>query len=103
MAAAMKAPARKIPCELVIAGGDTAEVLETSKHALDEFVLAVEPFALGDRLAAAGGGRNDGFGTLLVEKHSQAIGIVGFVGDQPLDRPGRSKESRCQRNIVDAA
>ena len=93
----------EVPCELVVAGCDTTEVFETSKHALDQVALAIEPFVIGEWLATAGGGWNDCLGALFSEKRSQTIGIVGLVGDQPLDRSGRNEKSRRQRDIVDIA
>ncbi|MDA9504658.1 hypothetical protein XI09_07900, partial [Bradyrhizobium sp. CCBAU 11386] len=63
--------------------------------------LAIEPFAVGNRLTAAGRGRNDRLSALLGEELSQTVGVVGFVGDQPLDRSGCRKKGWCQRDIVD--
>lgn len=71
------------------------------QHALDQVALAKERFDVGDRLTAAGCGRNDRCSPLLGEKLSQTVGVVVFIGNQPLDRSDRRKKSRCERDIVD--
>jgi hypothetical protein len=65
--------------ELVVSGGDAAEVIEASEHALDEVSLLVGDGVVGYLALATPGGRNDGLGAVLAQGRS---GIIGTVCDE---------------------
>lgn len=67
--------------ELVVAGGDTAELLELGEHALDAVAFLVEA-----RVARVLDGpirpwRDDGLGPDLAQGLVEVVGVVGLVGD----------------------
>jgi hypothetical protein len=37
------------------------------------------------------------------EELAQAVGVIGLVGDEALDRASRGQQRRCQRDVVDVA
>jgi hypothetical protein len=73
----------EIPCSLIVARSDTAELLEFAEEILDQVSRLVERL-----IKLAGGGsvlprRDDGgFSGLRQRLEDALIGIVGFVGDQ---------------------
>ena len=89
--------------ELVIAGGDAAEVLEAREHPLDQIALAIECLVIGDRSAPTTRRWNDGFGAVLREKLTQTVGVIGLVGNEALDRTCRGEQRGSERNIIDVA
>src|SRR5690606_10289990 len=85
------------------AGSDALELLQARDAPLGQVALRGGGLVVGDRSTTAAGRRNDGFGALIGQQLSQAVGIVGLVGDEPLDRPRRGEKCRSKRNIVDVA
>ena len=67
--------------ELVVAGGDTPELLELVEEALDMVALAIEGLGPTEALLAADHVGNVGDGTASLDVTSQAIGVIGLVGD----------------------
>lgn len=72
--------------ELVVAGGDTAEVFELAEEALDQVAFAVEPFGKARLPLSVNLGRNVGRGALLLDQRAEAISVVSLVGQH--DRAG---------------
>jgi hypothetical protein len=68
--------------ELVVAGGDTTEVFELAEEALDQVALPVEPLAKAGLPFAVGLGRDVWGGALMFDQRTDAIGIIGLVGEQ---------------------
>ena len=66
--------------ELVVAGGDTAEVLQLGEEALDQVALAIEALAEAGLPLAVAFGRDVGRGALVLDQFSDAVSVVGFVG-----------------------
>jgi hypothetical protein len=66
--------------QLVVAGGDPAEVLQLGEEAFDEVPLAVEPRAEVRFPASIGLGRDVGERPLLTKSGTDAISIIGLVG-----------------------
>lgn len=65
--------------ELVVAGGDAAEVLQLGEEPFDQVALSVEPFAEARFPAPVALRRDVGRGTLVLDQVADAIGIVGLV------------------------
>jgi hypothetical protein len=42
-------------------------------------------------------------GSLLGEQGAQAVSVVGFIGDQPLDRSGGAQQLRSHHDVVQVA
>ena len=74
----------EIPCEFVVAGGDSAKVLEFVEEALDQIAFAIEYEVAVPRSLAIGGWRNHRADLPPVESLDQPIGIVSLVADQSL-------------------
>ena len=72
----------KISGEFVIACRDGAKVLEFVEEALDEIALAIKGKIAGQRLRAAGMGRNHRGDLSLGEGLDKAVGIVCLIGDE---------------------
>jgi len=66
----------KVGGELVVAGGDTAEVLQLGEEALDEVALAVEPLAEAGFPAPVALGRDVGRCALILDQLSDAVGMA---------------------------
>ena len=66
----------------VVSGGDAAEVLEASEHALDCVAVPVAGFIKIMELLAVGLVGNDGLDAAAYEPSTPMIGIVGLVGEQ---------------------
>lgn len=62
--------------ELVIAGGDAAEVFELIEEALDAVALTVELFVEGQAATARRERRDGRFNFFITEAFSNAIGVV---------------------------
>ena len=67
--------------ELVVAGGDAAEVFEFVEEALDEVALAVELGIDGSLPLAVALGRDVGGGAVSDQEVENGLGIVAAVGD----------------------
>jgi len=67
--------------ELVVASGDTPELLELVEEAFDVVTLAIESLGPTEALLAADHVGNVGDGAAGLDVKSQAIGVVGLVGD----------------------
>ena len=67
--------------ELVIAGGDAAEILKLVEETLDVVALAVERLGPAEALFAPDHVGNVGNGAAGLDVGSQSIGIIGLVGD----------------------
>lgn len=67
--------------ELVVPGGDAAELLEPGEHALDTVALFVEARVAGVFAGPVWPWRNDGLGADLAQRVVEMVGVVGLVGD----------------------
>ncbi len=83
----------EIGTELVIAGGNAAELFELVEEALDMVALAVKSLSPAEALFASDHIGNVGNGTASLNVNAQAIGVVGLVGDDD----GAAGESGQQR------
>ena len=68
-------PSKEISCELVIAGGDSAKVLQFVEETFDEITLAVKSKIAGQRRLAARVRRNHRSDLSLVEDVDESVGI----------------------------
>ena len=85
--------------DLVVAGGDAAEVLEAADGGFDPPTLAVAAPVVADRdgsVAAAGDDR-DGAG--FAQAGAEPVGVVGAVGDQSAERTGSRHQVRGGANV----
>ncbi len=85
--------------QLVIAGSDAAEVLESTEHALDEIALPV-----GDRIEGVEAFprrivRDYRQSAALDQKLTQAIAVVGGIGGTQPSRRQRRQESRRRSDV----
>lgn len=71
----------EIGTELVVAGGDAPELFELVEEALDIVALAVECLGPTEALFAPDHVGNVGDGAASLDVDSQAIGVIGLVGD----------------------
>ncbi len=65
--------------QLVVPGGDTAEVLELGEESLDQVTLAIKPFAKAWLPFSIGFCRDVGRRTLFLDQRADAIRIVGLI------------------------
>lgn len=72
----------KVGCELVVASGDAAEVLQASEHALDCVASSVESSAERRLEAPVRLGRDVWGRAAVVDGFAHGIGVVAAVGDQ---------------------
>ncbi len=70
--------------ELVVAGGESAVLLEIAEEPLDEIALAVQDEVGLARLTAIGFGRDDGLDATLLQRSDQRIGVITLVGEESL-------------------
>ena len=56
-----------------------------------------------DEWFAATDRRNHGLDLALCQELAEAVGVVGFVGNQPLDWPGAGQQGGRHRDIVQVA
>lgn len=67
--------------ELVIAGGDAAELLQVVEEPLDEIAFFAKRLVVGERRAAIGFGRDDRLGRTRKDSLAQVIRVITLVGD----------------------
>ena len=89
--------------ELVVSGSDAAEVFEASEHAPDAVALAIDPRVVRDRWLATGARRDNGENTSLGQELAKGVGVVGLVGDQPPQGPGKGDQTWRHGDIVQIA
>lgn len=70
-----------------VACGDPAEVLELAEEPFDQVAFAVEPLAEARLPFAVGLGRDVGRGALVLDQRTDAVGIIGLVGEHDGARP----------------
>ena len=73
---------KKIPCKLVVARGDGAEVFELVEEAFDEVAFAVECIVACPLDFAIGLWGNHRGDFALRESVDQRIGVVGLISEQ---------------------
>jgi hypothetical protein len=67
--------------KLAVAGGDATELFKLVEEALDVVALAVESLCPAEALVSPDHVGNVGNGASCLDVGSQAIGVVGLVGD----------------------
>lgn len=72
----------EIARELVVAGGDSAEVLEPAKAAFDNVAAFVGALVEGMDVDAIGLVGNDRLGAAIDDLGTQFVAVVSFVGDE---------------------
>ena len=92
--------------EFVVTGGDATEVLELAEEALDQVALAIEDLAEAGLPFAIGFGRNVRHRALRLDQVADAVGVIGFVGQdngagieaiqQPIRRRSVMRLTCCQ-------
>jgi len=70
--------------ELVVAGGNAAEILEATEHRLDAPAFLVACFIIADGTLAVLASGDYRYRVLATQRSSDAIGIVASIGDEPL-------------------
>lgn len=72
----------EVPGELVVASGNSAEILEPAEAALDDVAPSVGPFVETMDPDAIGFVGNDGLGAAFGDLRAQVVAIVALVGKQ---------------------
>lgn len=85
---------------LVVAGCDSAEVLEPAEHALDQVAALVGLRVVGVGMLARRIGRDHGLGSTLAEPLAQPPGIVGPVCDQAARCRDDRQQVACALQIM---
>lgn len=73
--------AHEVDEQLVVSGGDTAELFELVEEALDDVAFLVEVQIVGTLDFAVSFGRDDDLGAGLGDPFDEMVGIVALVGD----------------------
>ena len=68
--------------ELIVAGGESAVLLELVEEALDEIALTVEGEIGFARLATIGFRGDDGCDATLLERLDQRVGVITLIGEK---------------------
>src|SRR5580704_17337851 len=89
--------------ELVVSGGDGAEVLDAAVGALDEVAPLVALGVEGEEALAIGFVGDDGDGAAALEQDAQMVGVVGLVADQPGAGCALAQQRRRDGDIGDVA
>lgn len=89
--------------ELVVSGGDTAEVLELAEEALDEVAFAVETLAEAGLPFAIGFGWDVGHRALRLYQVADAVGVISLVGQDDGMRRKLIQQLVCGGRIVGLA
>jgi hypothetical protein len=71
----------EVPCELVVSGCDSAEVLELVEEALDEVAQAVDGVIDGSLVGAVALGRDVRLRSVLGNQLDDCPGVVAAIGD----------------------
>ncbi len=89
--------------ELVVAGGDMAEVLEPAEGVLDAVALPVARFVVDD-LALSGDSAGDHrHGPGFAEGAAERVGVVPLVGQHVASADGPGQERRRDGDVEDVA
>ena len=65
--------------------------------------MAINVPVMGDEGFSPSAGRDDSFNAVLLEVSSQAVGVVGLIGDQSFDGPSRRQQLLRHHDVVDIA
>lgn len=71
--------------EFIVSGSDATPVLESAETSFDDVTLLVGLLVVADFRVAVGFARDDRPDALFVEKGSDRVGVVAFVGNQLFD------------------
>lgn len=66
----------------VVSGCDASPVLEAAEEAFDDVPASIDTLVERVRCATRSGRGDDGFDAPILEPVAQAVGIIGFVGEQ---------------------
>ena len=91
---------QEIPGELVVSGGDPAEVLEPTEGVLDTVPLLVGFLVEAERLLAVGPVGNDRLGAATFQPLPQWCAVIGLVAEQFLGGLGATDKASGGRTIV---
>lgn len=80
--------------QLVVAGGNPAEVLETAESGLDAPAFLIAALVVAQRALAGAGAGDDGGDALLPQISPQPIGVVALIGDQASQAAGSLGQHR---------
>ena len=82
---------------------DASPVFEPAPESFDEVAGAVGLLVVGDGCASAGGGRDDGQGASGFDEGADGVGVIAFVGDQPVEPACRFDQCGRHGHVVDIA
>ena len=87
-------------CELVVARGDSAEMLELIEETLNEIAFAVEGEVARARGFSIGFGWNDWDDRSIVEDGDESVGVERLVGDQSAGIDGFDERFSASQIVI---
>lgn len=87
----------------VISGCDAAPVFKAPKEPLDDVSSAIDPAVERIWRPTRGGGWDDGLDVSRGQPVTQAVGIIGFIGEQPLWWNDRTEQRDGHSDVGDIA
>ena len=87
----------------IVSGGDTAPVFEAAKEALDDVSPPIDTAIERVWCPPCGCGRDDGLNVSGSKPRAQAVGIIGFVGEQAPGRSDRTEQRYGDADVSDVA
>ena len=85
--------------ELVVAGGDAAEVFDLAEEAFDQIAVLVDCGVEAAPLGGCDSTRNDGFRSCCCDGVHSAMAVIALVG-QNMPRPQAIKQSLDLRDVI---
>jgi len=90
---------QEIPGELIVSGGDAAEVLEPAKAAFDDVSAFVGAFVEAVDDDVVGFVRNDGLGAATYDFSAKVVAVIPFVGEERAHGRRKCQNIWCRRDI----
>lgn len=94
---------QEVARQLVVPGCDTSEVLEAAEHTLDDIAAFVGGLVIAMRVFAGRIGRDDGLDATLGEFATQAVGVIGSVGQKAAGMSDHADKAACTSQIMGVA
>ena len=90
---------QEIPGELIVSGGDAAEVLEPAKASFDDVSAFVGAFVEAVDDDVVGFVRNDGLGAATYDFSAKVVAVIPFVGEERAHGRRKCQNIWCRRDI----
>jgi hypothetical protein len=93
----------EVGCELVVTGGDAAEVLDPAEGVFDAVALPVAGLVVYDLALAVGAAGDDGHSPGLAQGPAQGVSVVSLVGQYVSSSLGAGQQRRGDGDVGDVA